>query len=383
MRRLRTAALACAAAALLLAVAVLVQYARGAAFVARAAGAHGLVRQLADWRRPAIAESPVTIAWRFGEIRARRYQPARREGRPILLLPGVHPSGIDEPRLIAFARELAASGHPTLTAESEDLTRYSITARTTDLIEDAALWWSREPEAAPDARIGIIGISFAGGLAIVAAGRPALRDRAAFVLSIGGHGDLPRTLRYLSSGIQPDGTYRAPHDYGVAIVLLGTASRVVPSAETGPLREAVLAYLEASRLDLLDKTAAARAFARARELAAALPEPARTLAGYVNARDVAHLGPLLASHAAALGADPALSPDRGAPPACPVFLLHGTDDNVVPALESAWLARTLSDRGVRVRFLATPLLTHAVVEHDVPPSSIWALVRFWSAVLRE
>ena len=71
----------------------------------------------------------------------------------------------------------------------------------------------------------MMGISFAGGLSIVAAGRPALRDRVAVVLSLGGHGDLPRTLRYLCTGIQPDGERLPPHDYGVVIILLGVADR--------------------------------------------------------------------------------------------------------------------------------------------------------------
>ena len=48
-----------------------------------------------------------------------------------------------------------------------------------------------------------MGISFAGGLSMVAAGRPAIRDRLAFVFSFGGHGDLPRVLRYLCTGLEP------------------------------------------------------------------------------------------------------------------------------------------------------------------------------------
>ena len=65
------------------------------------------------------------------------------------------------------------------------------------MIEDAALWLSASSGCAPDGRIGIMGISFAGGLSIVAASRPALAIGVAFVMSFGGHGDLPRTLRYL------------------------------------------------------------------------------------------------------------------------------------------------------------------------------------------
>ena len=49
-----------------------------------------------------------------------------------------------------------------------------------------------QPDLAPDGRVGIVGISFAGGLSIVAAGRPSIRDKVAFVVSFGGHGDLPR-----------------------------------------------------------------------------------------------------------------------------------------------------------------------------------------------
>ena len=102
---------------------------------------------------------------------------------------------------------------------------------------------------------------------------------------------------------------------------------------------------------------------------------------FVNNRDVAHLGPILEPHLTALGGDPALSPDHSPAPACPVYLLHGMDDNVIPAIESALLARTLRDRGVNVRFLATPMVTHASVEHSALASSAWDLVRFWSAVL--
>ena len=73
-------------------------------------------------------------------------------------------------------------------------------------------------------------------------------------MSFGGHGDLPRTLRYLCTGIQPDGSQRPPHDYGVVIILLSVADQVVPPDQVEPLRKVILTYLEASRLDLVDKT---------------------------------------------------------------------------------------------------------------------------------
>ena len=90
-----------------------------------------------------------------------------------------------------------------------------------------------------------MGISFAGGLSVVAAGRPSIRDRLAFVYSFGGHGDLPRVLRYLCTGLEPAKPddppgapvrVRPPHDYRVAVILVGIADRMVPPEQVKPLR---------------------------------------------------------------------------------------------------------------------------------------------------
>jgi dienelactone hydrolase len=298
-------------------------------------------------------------------------------------VPGVHAAGIDEPRLVGFAREIAATGHPVITAPLDDLAHYMITARATDMIEDAALSVSSTADHGAPGSIGLVGISFGGGLSIVAAGRPSLQGRVAFVMAFGGHADLPRTLKYLCTGIQPDGAVRPPHDYGLAIVLLGAADRVVPAAQVDPLRAAILSFLEASRLEMVDKAKAAVEFAKAKALEAGLDEPARTYMNYVNTRDVAHLGPVLLPHVADLGGDAALSPARSPFPHSPVYLLHGTDDNVVPAIESTLLARDLSAAGVSVHVLLTPLITHAEVDRTSTVTSIWRLIHFWSKMLDE
>jgi dienelactone hydrolase len=251
------------------------------------------------------------------------------------------------------------------------------------MIEDAAAWLTRQPDLSPRGRLGMIGISFAGGLSIVAAARPSIRDRVDFVMSFGGHGDLPRTLRYLCSGEQPDGTSRPPHDYGVAIILLGGADRVVPPEQVVPLRHAILRFLQASHLDMVDKARAQVEFAASRTLAGALPDPARTLMEHVNDRNVGRLGPILLPHVSALGGDAALSPSRSPAPAAAVYLLHGADDNVIPAVESELLARDLRERRVVVHHLVTPLITHAEVERQPTIAEIWDLVRFWGSLLDE
>ena len=354
-------------------------YFEAAAFVIRAAGLSGAPRRLASLEADRVHEAAASIPARSGPLRARTYTPDDITSRPIVLVPGVHAAGIDEPRLVNFAREIAATGHPVVTAELIDLTRYAITPRTTDMIEDAAAWaataWTRDlrpGERAP----GLMGISFGGGLSVVAASR--MGGRIGWVLSFGGHGDLPRTLRYLCTGILPDGGTLPPHDYGVVIILLGVAERVVPEDQVAPLRRAILTFLNASHLDMIDKQRGAAEFDRAKTLGLELPEPARTYMAWVNARDVRQLGPALLPHVSKLGGDAALSPSRNPPPSAPVYLLHGLDDNVIPAAEARVLAAYLHGAGGRVTQLSTALITHAEV--DRPPALLetWRLVRFWA-----
>lgn len=348
-------------------------YLRAAAFVIRAADMRGVARTVADVQTVPVRERRLEVPTRGGGVPARMYLPAQVSERRILLVPGVHAAGVDEPRLDGFARNLAAMGHPVLTVGPPDLARYRITPQSTDVIEDAARWWMADGGA-----IGIIGISFGGGLSIVAAARI---PEIAWVLSFGGHGDLPRTLRYLCTGIEPGGARRAPHDYGVVIILLGVAPLVVPDPQVAALRGAILSFLEASHLDMVDKRAAAQVFERAKGEAATLPEPARTYMQWVNERNVEKLGAALLPHVAALGADPALSPARSAPPRGVVYLLHGADDNVVPAVESALLEQYLKQRGGTALQLATPLITHAEVDRRPTAGEVWQLVRFWAGPL--
>ena len=325
-------------------------FARGLFFVVRAADVQGAVRPLADAgvRRPTERRIEIDVpSPTNGTMPGRLYSPAGRPRRMVLLVPGFHPAGIDEPRLIAFARELAGSGIAVVTPDVPELSRFEIAPAITDRIEAAAVWLSKQssrPDAAAgDGRIGLLGMSFSGGFSVVAAGRASLRDRVAYVLSVGGHDDLPRVLRYLCLGAEarpprqlhlpdvPTGKNateqifaRRPDDYGVAVVLLGVADRVVPRPQVDALRAAVRRFLQASALERADRPRAEQEIAALRKLAARLPEPSATLLRYVNDRDVVHLGARLLPHVRAYASDPALSPSKSPKPAAPLFLLHGT-----------------------------------------------------------
>jgi hypothetical protein len=131
----------------------------------------------------------------------------------------------------AAARDvLAALGRPGVGRRDPlpDLREFQITARSTDMVEDAALWMLSNRELVPDGRVAIGGVSFSAGLALVAAGRPSLDGKLQFVLGLGAHHDLLTVLTYLCDGVRPGGI-RPPHIYGVA-VLLAVVDKLVPPA---------------------------------------------------------------------------------------------------------------------------------------------------------
>jgi dienelactone hydrolase len=378
-RRRRQTLLVLSAVGVGLAALQVAAHVRATAFVARAADTGGWVGALAARHAEPFREMDVVIPSRQGPVPARVYRP-HSVRRTLVVPPGVHALGIDEPRMVRFARDLAAAGVAVVTPEIPDVKRYRMTPGSVDALEDATLWVLDQPELVDRAAPALAGTSFAGGLAIVAAGRPALRDRLSFVASLGGHGDLPRVIRYLCTGVQPDGTTRLPHDYGVAVILLNVAQRVVPSGQEKPLREGIRQFLHASHLAVFDEAAARLEFERARMAEAALPEPAATLLHLVNERDVERLGAILRPHVAGWGDEAALSPERSAAPAAPVFLLHGSDDNVIPAQESTFLARRLEGH-TKVHVLVTPLITHAQLDETRRIGDVVRLVAFWAAVL--
>lgn len=353
----------------------------GLAFVIRAADMKGIARRVADVDAERFATRMLQVPTARGPVRARRYAPAHAPRRLALLVSGLHPAGIDEPRLVGLAQRLAESGLTVVTPDIPELSRFEISRAITDDIEQVALWLLDTSGLSPDGRIALMGISFSGGLSIVAAGRPSLKDRTAFVFAFGGHDDLPRVLHYLCTGEDPPGHERfAPHDYGVAVILLAIADRVVPPEQAPALRDGIRRYLWASHLDRVDRPAADREFAFVRALAARLPEPSGTLLRYVSDRDVARLGPRLLPYMGEYGRDPALSVSRSPKPSAPVFLLHGTDDNVVPAVESQYLADDLRGHAT-VHLLLSGLISHAEADRPVRVGDVVKLAGFWGDLL--
>ena len=421
MTRRRLAASAVGVALVAGAAMIALPYVHGLSFIVRIADLGGTVRRVANFDTTAVRTREVGIPLPDGPLRARIYELAGRVRRIALLVSGLHPSGIEEPRLVRLARELSASGITVVTPDIADLSQLAITPAITDAIEQSASWLASQQAFAPDGLIGMIGVSFSGGLSVVAAGRPSLRGRVAYVLSVGGHDDLPRVLRYLCTGVEPpppgsesalnrvrlktdstaairlepdtaagaatsaagdvaSGWAPLPHDHGVAVILLGVADRLVPPAQVGSLKAAVRRFLQASAWDRDQTEKAAQELAALRTLAKSLPEPSATLLGYVNDRDIAHLGARLVPQLGFYADSPALSAAKSPKPSAPVFLLHGTADNVIPAAESVHLAAALRS-GTRVRVLLSGLIPHADADGSPRVAEVMELASFWGDLL--
>jgi dienelactone hydrolase len=356
--------------------------------IVRVANLGGRAQEIAESRKHRVTkEPPHDVPTRYGGVSAQFYRPDTDTDRTVLLMPGIHSFGIREPRLMDLADDLAATGVLVMTMALPDLTQYQITPRSTDVIEDGIKWMADQPSLAPDGKVGVIGISFAGGLSIVAAGREPVREKVAFVVSFGGHGDLQRTMKYLVTGEAPQVpglTINPPHDYGVAVLTYAAADRLVPPDQVQLLRDGVSTFLYASQLTLVSMDEANQTFEKARAMEKALPEPSATLLKYVNERNVKQLGPILLPHIekeTPNAAASAVATDKL--PTAPVYLLHGDGDTVIPTAESALLGDYLRSKGVDVQVLLSGLITHAEVDRGAARSEAWKLVSFWADVLRQ
>jgi len=303
--------------------------------------------------------------------RARLYVPADVQHPPgVVVVHGVHWKGIDEPRLGAFARAIAASGVAVLTPEIRELCDYRIDPASIDTIGESARLLSARLGGQ---RVGLMGLSFAGGLSLVAASDPRYADTLAFVVSVGAHDDLGRVLRFFvtDEAPRPDGStlHVHAHDYGTVVLEYSHAEDFFPPQDVDAARRALRSVLHED----LDA---------ARALAKALSPASREKMGHILEHDTASLAPELLAEIARLQPQfAAVSPAAHlARLRVPALVLHGAGDVLIPPSEAEWLAHD-----VPAAMLRDALVSHAIehvgLESDTGAFDRLALVHFMSDVL--
>ena len=143
----------------------------------------------------------------------------------MVVIHGVHHLGMNEPRLMRFAHALASHGYLVLTPQVDELADYSITKDSAVVIGDAVHELVRR-SGAP--KVGLLGLSYAGGMSLIAASDPAVGQQLSAVIAIGAHDDLRRVLDFYETdqARAPDGTvlHMKAHEYGQLVVVYYYAS---------------------------------------------------------------------------------------------------------------------------------------------------------------
>jgi pimeloyl-ACP methyl ester carboxylesterase len=289
----------------------------------------------------------------------------------MLVLHGIHHLGMDEPRLMSFARAAAGAGFAVLTPEIVSLADYRVDATSIQTIGDSAIWLEQRLQRGPP---GVVGISFAGGLALLAACQPAYATHMRAITLMGAYDDLERVSRFLvmSQAELPDGQwipYRA-HDYGAAVFVYAHLQQFFPPADLPVANEALRYWLWEEPQN-------------AQPLLAKLSPPSRDVINALMARRIDVLRPQLLKAIDDDRAELAAISPQGhmAGLRTPVYVLHGSTDDIIPSTESMWLAKDLPAEAVR-DVLITPAFSHVDPDKDMATREKLRLVNFIADVLR-
>jgi pimeloyl-ACP methyl ester carboxylesterase len=317
-----------------------------------------------------VREQPGTSVTPVGVLRYRMYIPQDVVNPPgLVLLHGVHHLGIEEPRLVNFAHALSGAGIEVMTPELKDLADYHVSVPTIDQIGISAVILSHELH---QARVGTLGLSFAGGLALLAATRPEYANNMAFVVSIGGHDDLARVSRFFATNTieRPDGTV-APfeaHEYGVLVLAYAHLEDFFAAPDIPAARDALRFWLY-EQADL------------SREAANRLSSEGKAkLDQILHHRDQMRQQLLdeIKLHGDEMAA---VSPHgRMSGLTVPALLLHGSGDAVIPTTETQWLAKDVPPQDLK-SVLISPALGHVNVEASVTIGQKWDLVHFVAQII--
>ena len=305
-----------------------------------------------------------------GPLKFRLYVPeygARSGG--IVLLHGVHHLGIDDPRLKNLSRALAGAGVEVMTTELQDLADYRVTPRTIDVIGASAVILSTQMKQP----VGLIGLSFAGGLSLMAATKPEYKAKIGFVMAVGAHDDMSRVARYYASNIidNPDGTesHLQAHEYGMLVLAYSHMEDLFPAADVPTAREALREWLWEQPQAM--RTAEALSPRGKEQLGLLLHHHEELQQAFLEE---------IKLHQAEMDAVSPRAKLQGL--TADTFLLHGAADNIIPPSETLWLAKDVPPRALK-RVLISKALTHVDAGNGEPWSDKWELIHFFARVLEE
>jgi pimeloyl-ACP methyl ester carboxylesterase len=320
----------------------------------------------------AVTTQDVSIPTPDGMLPGRLYIPVGvKHPHGMVAVHGIHHLGMDEPRLVNFAQAVAGSGLEVLTPQIDSLADYHVDKDSIPMIGRSAAWLD---DRLGGHKVTVTGISFAGGLSLMAAMDSQYASHMRALVLMGAYDDLARVSRFLATGVQelPNGTSEPhqAHDYGASVFVYAHLSQFFPPGDLDRAHEALRDWLweQPDQAKVAMET---------------LSPPARETMDALLNRRIDEVRPRILN---AIGADEAelaaISPHGHMDGLrVPVYILHGSEDNIIPPAESLWLAKDIPHGEVRDR-LITRAFSHVDPEKDATLGEELKLVKFVGDVLR-
>jgi pimeloyl-ACP methyl ester carboxylesterase len=307
-----------------------------------------------------------------GPVHARIYLPVGiTHPQGIVVVHGIHRLGIDEPRLVNFSRALAGSGFAVLTPEIAALADYHVDADSIATIGESTQWLA---EKLGERKVTLVGISFAGGLSLMVASDPRYEGRIRAVAVMGAYDDLNRVSRFLVTNRAelPDGTsepYTA-YEYGALVFVYAHLGQFFPAGDMPAAHEALKYWL----------------WEQPQNAQPWLPKLSPEGQAMMQKMFSHHVDDMRAEILARIKEDEAeltaISPEgKMGNLRVPVYILHGSTDDIIPSTESLWLERDVP-RGEIAEALITPAFAHVDPEKTVDMRDELQLVDFIARFLR-
>ena len=292
------------------------------------------VRSSLPYRATLGAEADLAELW------LPEWASAERPAGGILLVFGVNNLGRNHPAIVRVADALARTGVAVLVPDSRTLLEGRLEVGEIDGVVDAFRLLATRPEVDRD-RLGIVGFSVGGSLALLAARDPAIAEQVRWVNAFGAFADAETYLASVASHAYVEG-----------------AEPSIDWTPTPLAREVFLHFLLDQVSDAADRAALEAAFADA-ILAGERPAPDRDLRASLNSEEARTIHDLLTSEsldearrvigelpAESLAFIDAISPARHLRGLeADVYLMHETEDHHVPYVESRRLASALERAG--------------------------------------
>jgi hypothetical protein len=306
------------------------------------------------WLRPAVCflargmDAPLGFC---GEAPARRseraipeagltvevYEPPQAATATLVLVPGLHPQGIRDPRFRSFADACAQAGFAVVAPDLVEFRTFHIEADVVDRLARLVEALPRHFPAAALGNVGLFGISYAGGPVLVAAARPEVAARLHFVGAFGGYYDLVHAVDYGLTGTHPGvAGLPVPHEWARMILVAQDAAGFLPEADARQVEQALRLRLdlkveEAERREA-GMSPAARTFVH--DMLDG-PSPAETERFQAALPRYEPLSRRLSPSAVVPALDRRLR----------VYLLHGRGDDVIPYCETEELEHAFARAG--------------------------------------